>query len=138
MQQYLNYRTYHGCAMSAHHQHASMLAWRDEAHVVENRRLYREKFTAVGDIPSPHYDLRQPQGGFYHWLRTPIDDLSFSQRLFARTERHGDARKLLGRDTPALDLPGGNPGQGHIRVAWVAAKEDCLIARGVSQILRLA
>lgn len=128
MQQYLNYRTYHGCAMSAHHQHASTLAWRDEAHVVENRRLYREKFTAVGDILSPHYDLRQPQGGFYHWLRTPIDDLSFSQRLLQEQNVTVMPGSFLGRDTPALDLPGGNPGQGHIRVAWVAAKEDCLIA----------
>ena len=128
MQQYLSYRTYHGCAMSAHHQHASALAWRDEAHVIENRHLYREKFTAVADILSPHYDLRQPQGGFYHWLRTPIDDLSFSQRLLQEQNVTVMPGSFLGRDTATHELPGGNPGQGHVRVAWVAAKEDCLVA----------
>ena len=35
---------------------------------------------------------------------------------------------FLGRDTATHELPGGNPGQGHVRVAWVAAKEDCLVA----------
>src|SRR5476651_1410126 len=40
------YRTYHGCAMPNAVQHASIAAWRDEHHVVENRRLYREKFAA--------------------------------------------------------------------------------------------
>ena len=42
IRQYLSYRTYHGCAMSAHHQHASALAWRDESHVIENRQMYRD------------------------------------------------------------------------------------------------
>src|SRR5688572_15742859 len=44
LQQFLLYRTYHGCAMSLAVQHASIAAWNDEAHVAENRRLYREKF----------------------------------------------------------------------------------------------
>ena len=42
MAAYLKYRTYHGCAMSAHHQAASTLAWLDEDHVVQNRRLYNK------------------------------------------------------------------------------------------------
>ena len=48
LQQFLLYRTYHGCAMSLAVQHASMAAWNDEAHVAENRRQYREKFAAAG------------------------------------------------------------------------------------------
>ena len=47
LQQFLLYRTYHGCAMSLVVQHASMAAWNDEAHVAENRRLYRQKFDAL-------------------------------------------------------------------------------------------
>ena len=128
IRQYLSYRTYHGCAMSAHHQHASALAWRDETHVIENRHLYRDKFAAVSNILAPHYDLRQPQGGFYHWLRTPIDDLSFSQRLLQEQHVTVMPGTFLGRDSPASELPGRNPGQGHVRVAWVAAKKDCLVA----------
>ena len=37
LRQFLLYRTYHGCAMSLAVQHASIAAWSDEAHVVENR-----------------------------------------------------------------------------------------------------
>ena len=114
--------------MSAHHQHASALAWRDETHVIENRHLYRDKFAAVSNILAPHYDLRQPQGGFYHWLRTPIDDLSFSQRLLQEQHVTVMPGTFLGRDSTASELPGRNPGQGHVRVAWVAAKKDCLVA----------
>ncbi|MGZ4982114.1 MAG: succinyldiaminopimelate transaminase, partial [Methylobacter sp.] len=47
---YFQYRTYHGCAMPLPTQHASIQAWQDERHVIENRRLYREKFAAVIDI----------------------------------------------------------------------------------------
>ena len=86
MAKYLSYRTYHGCALGAHHQAASALAWQDEAHVVENRQMYRDKFAAVSEILSPHYNLTQPEGGFYHWLPTPICDQEFSQRLLA--EQH--------------------------------------------------
>src|SRR6185503_8648346 len=50
---YLLYRTYHGCAMNPAVQAASAAAWSDEAHVVENRRLYREKFEKTLAILSP-------------------------------------------------------------------------------------
>lgn len=121
--QYLSYRTYHGCAMSAHHQHASALAWREEEHVVANRNLYREKFAAVSEILRPHYALRQPEGGFYHWLKTPVDDLTFSQRLLKEQNVTVMPGTFLGRQGES-----GNPGENHVRVAWVADKENCLIA----------
>ena len=46
IQRFLLYRTYHGCTMPPHTQAASMAAWQDEKHVVENRDRYREKFDA--------------------------------------------------------------------------------------------
>jgi N-succinyldiaminopimelate aminotransferase len=47
IEKFLLYRTYHGCAMSPAVQAASIAAWNDEAHVIENRCLYTEKFQAV-------------------------------------------------------------------------------------------
>jgi N-succinyldiaminopimelate aminotransferase len=44
---FLLYRTYHGSAMSPAVAAASVAAWNDEAHVVENRRLYAAKFAAL-------------------------------------------------------------------------------------------
>ncbi|MFK8060074.1 MAG: succinyldiaminopimelate transaminase, partial [Polaribacter sp.] len=60
---YLLYRTYHGCAMPMHHQLASIAAWDDEQHVVENRQLYREKFDAVLDILDGHLAASRPDAG---------------------------------------------------------------------------
>ena len=50
LQGYFQYRTYHGCAMPLPTQHASIAAWRDESHVKESRRLYREKFAAFIEV----------------------------------------------------------------------------------------
>ncbi len=47
------YRTYHGCAMNPAVQAASAVAWQDEEHVAENRRLYAEKFAQVISIVKP-------------------------------------------------------------------------------------
>jgi len=50
MQKFLLYRTYHGSAMPVPTQIASIAAWQDEQHVIENRALYREKFNSFLDI----------------------------------------------------------------------------------------
>ncbi|MEC8437438.1 MAG: aminotransferase class I/II-fold pyridoxal phosphate-dependent enzyme, partial [Pseudomonadota bacterium] len=96
-------------------------------HVQENRMRYRDKFAAVTKILQPYYDLEQPEGGFYHWMRTPIDDLSFSQRLLESQNISVMPGTFLGRAL-GEDAPYTNPGQGHVRVAWVAGMEDCVIA----------
>ena len=54
LEEFLLYRTYHGSAMNPAVQAASEAAWNDEHHVIENRRLYREKFAAVTE------SLQQP------------------------------------------------------------------------------
>ncbi len=121
---FLKYRTYHGCAMSHHHQRASALAWQDEAHVVANRNLYRRKFAAVSEILESAYTLHQPDGGFYHWLQTPGDDQAFARALLERYNVAVMPGTFLARANPA----GHNPGSGHVRVAWVAPLEECVEA----------
>src|SRR6185369_4041310 len=79
---YLLYRTYHGCAMSGPVGAASTVAWRDEAHVVENRRLYREKFDTAISILKPVLDVSMPDAAFYLWVHTPIPDPEFTRRLY--------------------------------------------------------
>ena len=58
------YRTYHGSQMSNTVQMASIAAWNDEAHVVENRRLYREKFATFSEQVNPVLPLSMPEAGF--------------------------------------------------------------------------
>ena len=120
---FFRYRTYHGCAMPPPTQDASIRAWSDERHVIENRRLYREKFRAVLDILDPVLELSMPPGGFYLWLRTPIDDESFSRGLLETQNVIVLPGTYLSRDTSE-----GNPGSHHIRMALVAPLDECIDA----------
>jgi N-succinyldiaminopimelate aminotransferase len=136
IERFLAYRTYHGCALGMHQQHASTLAWQDEAHVSNNRALYEKKFSAVTDILAPHYDLHQPAGGFYHWLPTPIDDVEFCQAVFSQQHITVMPGTFLGRSrSGSVDKSHDrnsdqdfNPGRNHVRVAWVAPLEECIEA----------
>ena len=120
---FLLYRTYHGCAMPVQTQLASVAAWNDENHVQANRTLYREKFDAVLDILSPVMDVQRPDGGFYLWPRTPIDDTLFARELFAREHVTVVPGSYLSRE-----VDGFNPGAGRVRMALVAPLRDCIEA----------
>ena len=123
LKQYFLYRTYHGCAMAGHTQEISALAWNDESHVDENRDKYTEKFSAVEEILRDHYKLYRPEGGFYHWIKTPIDDQQFAARLM---ETHNV--KVMPGSFLSREDNGEDPGLDHIRVAWVSEKEECIEA----------
>jgi N-succinyldiaminopimelate aminotransferase len=120
---YFSYRTYEGCALSAQVQRASVLAWSDEDHVVENRRLYREKFSAVSARLSSCFPLLEPEGGFYHWLDVGEDDQAFTLDLFREENITVLPGSFLGRTAHGV-----NPGAGFVRVAWVAPLAECLDA----------
>ncbi|PLW83004.1 succinyldiaminopimelate transaminase [Kineobactrum sediminis] len=120
---FLKYRTYHGCAMPLHHQHASAAAWADESHVLANRQLYREKFDDVLAILGDKLDVIRPDGGFYLWPRTPISDTEFARRLYQREHVTVVPGQYLARNTAT-----GNPGENRVRMALVASHEDCVEA----------
>jgi len=120
---FLRYRTYHGCAMPLHHQHASSAAWSDEEHVRVNRQLYRDKFDAVLAILDGHLRVQRPDAGFYLWPETPGSDTDFARQLYARQHVTVVPGSYLARDTD-----NGNPGAGRVRMALVASQEDCVQA----------
>jgi N-succinyldiaminopimelate aminotransferase len=120
---FLRYRTYHGCALPMQHQYASIAAWRDEAHVRENRRLYREKFDMVLEALAGCLDVERPEAGFYLWPRTPISDEDFARELFAQQHVTVLPGRYLSRD-----VDGFNPGAGHVRMALVASPAECVTA----------
>jgi N-succinyldiaminopimelate aminotransferase len=120
LKKYLLYRTYQGCQMSPPVQMASVAAWNDEAHVVENRRLYREKFTAALEILRPVLDVYLPGGGFYLWPATPVEDGQFARRLFET-----QAVSVLPGSYLARAAQGRNPGTGRARIALVAETAEC-------------
>jgi len=123
LERFLLYRTYHGSAMNPAVQQASISAWNDEAHVAENRRLYREKFDQVTAIVARHLPCPRPDAGFYLWARTPEPDTAFAQRLY----REYNVSVLPGSYL-ARECGGVNPGAGYVRIALVASLEECLDA----------
>ncbi len=123
IESYLQYRTYHGCAMPVQHQFASIAAWNDEGHVFANRQLYREKFARVLEILAGQLKVSQPDASFYLWPETPIDDTQFARELF----QHEHVTVLPGQFL-SREIDGLNPGAGHVRMALVAPIEQCIEA----------
>jgi N-succinyldiaminopimelate aminotransferase len=120
---FFHYRTYHGCAMPVQHQHASIAAWRDEAHVVTNRSLYRAKFDAVLEILGDILEVSRPDAGFYLWPVTPIPDTDFARDIFATANVSLLPGSYLSREVDGL-----NPGAGRARLALVAPLDECVEA----------
>ena len=120
---FLKYRTYHGCAMPLHHQHASIKAWQDEKHVEENRAIYQKKFTDVLKILEPVLDVKKPDASFYLWAKTPTSDEDFAKNLFAEQNITVLPGSYLSRQAHGI-----NPGSQHVRMALVASYDECIEA----------
>ena len=122
---FLLYRTYHGSAMSPPVQQASIAAWGDEVHVIDNRRQYREKFDALLPILAPVLGVTRPQAGFYFWAAVPGgDDAGFVRELY----RHCNVLSLPGSYLARDSANGSNPGRGHVRLALVEPLQPCIEA----------
>ena len=127
---FLLYRTYHGSAMSGMVQRASIAAWNDEQHVVDNREQYRRKFARVTPLLAPLMDVRLPDAGFYLWAGIPRrgddampDDVEFARGLLAQYNVSVLPGSLLARQARGI-----NPGAGRIRMALVADTAECVEA----------
>ncbi|HEY6130506.1 MAG TPA: succinyldiaminopimelate transaminase [Halioglobus sp.] len=120
---FLQYRTYHGCAMPIHHQLGSIAAWHDEEHVKANRQLYRDKFAAVLAQFKGHLPVIAPEAGFYLWPETPVSDLEFARQLYASENVMVLPGRFLARESDGI-----NPGENRVRMALVASKAHCVEA----------
>ncbi len=125
---FLQYRTYHGCAMPQPIQQASISAWRDEAHVLANRQAYNAKYQAVQPAITKAFGVQRPQAGFYFWLNLKQDDQDFAQRLYREENLILVPGSYLARDTPA-----GNPGRNHVRLALVGELGQCI--EGINRLV---
>jgi N-succinyldiaminopimelate aminotransferase len=124
IKRFLLYRTYHGSAMSGSVAAASIAAWGDETHVVDNRAQYRAKFAAVTPLLEPVLDVRLPDASFYLWAGVPPgwrgDDAAFARALYAQYNV-----TVLPGSYLAREWQGQNPGRGRIRMALVADTAEC-------------
>ena len=111
-------RAYAGAPLPLPLQRAAERVWADEAHVVENRRLYREKYAVADRIFGNVPGYLPPAAGFFLWL--PVaDGEAAAVKLWRETGVRVLPGAYLSRDTTA-----GNPGAGHVRVAMVAGIDE--------------
>ncbi|MGZ3287564.1 MAG: aminotransferase class I/II-fold pyridoxal phosphate-dependent enzyme [Xanthobacteraceae bacterium] len=98
-------------------QRVAVAAYRDEAHVEENRRLYAQKFDLADQIIGDRYGYRRPAGGFFLWL--DVSEQGSDEAATLRLWREAGLRVIPGRYLARDQADGSNPGLGYIRVAMV-------------------
>ncbi|MGZ3358899.1 MAG: aminotransferase class I/II-fold pyridoxal phosphate-dependent enzyme, partial [Xanthobacteraceae bacterium] len=98
-------------------QRVAVAAYRDEAHVEENRRLYGQKFDLADQIIGDRYGYRRPAGGFFLWL--DVSEQGGDEAATLRLWREAGLRVIPGRYLARDQADGSNPGLGYIRVAMV-------------------
>ena len=111
-------RAYTGAPVPLPLQKASVALWTDEAHVVENRALYQEKFTIADTIFAGINSYQGPEAGFFLWL--PVED---GEKAALKLWRETGVRVLPGAYL-SKDIGPDTPGNGYIRVALVAPKDE--------------
>ncbi|WP_370300844.1 aminotransferase class I/II-fold pyridoxal phosphate-dependent enzyme [Pseudooceanicola sp.] len=111
-------RAYAGAPLPGPLQAAAAAVWADEAHVVENRALYQEKYAIADRVMGGVQGYMPPEAGFFLWL--PVEDgEAAAMKLWTET-----GIRVLPGAYLAQGKPGDNPGEGFIRVAMVAPKQD--------------
>ena len=109
---------------------AAAALWRDEAHVEENRRLYRAKFDAAAAELEGRFGFYRPAGGFFLWL-----DVGDGEAACRRLWSEAGVRVLPGAYVSRTDAEGRNPGTAYIRVALVHDAE--LIGEACARMARV-
>ncbi|QIG96243.1 MULTISPECIES: aminotransferase class I/II-fold pyridoxal phosphate-dependent enzyme [unclassified Bradyrhizobium] len=103
-------------------QHVAVAAYSDEAHVEENRRLYRIKFDFADQILGNRYGYKRPAGGFCVWL--DVSERGGDEAAAVRLYRDAGVRVIPGSYLAREQNDGSNPGAGYIRLALVSDSES--------------
>jgi aspartate/methionine/tyrosine aminotransferase len=120
-------RAYGGAPVPLPLQRAATALWRDEAHVVANRALYRPKFALADRILGNFPGYLSPVAGFFLWL-----DVGDGEAAALRLWRETGVRVLPGGYLGRAGEDGVNPGDAYVRVALVAS--EAAVERGLTAI----
>src|SRR3954470_18317378 len=102
-------------------QQVAVAAYNDEAHVEENRRLYRTKFDLADQILGSRYGYHRPAGGFCVWL--DVSAHGGDEAATIKLYKDAGVRVLPGSYLARQQADGFNPGDGYIRLALVQDSE---------------
>ena len=109
LKEYLQYRTYVGCASPVPLQEAAAVAWNDQNHVAEFRKIYKKNFEIANEI----LGMPIPEATFYIWLEVE-DEIEFTKNLYKEKNIKVLPGSFLGRN---------GLGKGYIRIALVENEE---------------
>ena len=109
LKDYLQYRTYIGCASPVPLQEAAAVAWNDQNHVAEFRKIYKRNFEIAQEI----LGIPTPEATFYIWLEVE-NDLEFTKNLYKEKNIKVLPGSFLGR---------GGLGKEYVRIALVENEE---------------
>ena len=109
LKEYLQYRTYIGCASPVPLQEAAAVAWNDQNHVNEFRKIYKKNFEIANEILGTPI----PEATFYIWLEVK-DELEFTRNLYKEKNIKVLPGSFLGRN---------GLGKNYIRIALVENEE---------------
>jgi aspartate/methionine/tyrosine aminotransferase len=109
LKDYLQYRTYVGCASPVPLQAAAAVAWNDQEHVAGFRKIYKKNFEIAQELLGTSI----PEATFYIWLEVD-DELEFTRNLFKEKNIKVLPGSYLGRN---------GLGKGYVRIALVENEE---------------
>jgi aspartate/methionine/tyrosine aminotransferase len=115
---FIGLRNYGGASIPLPLQAGSVALWNDDAHVVENRRLYKMKIDAAERILGNRLGFYRPAGGFFLWLDVRERWQDGEQAALEIWQKAG-VRVIPGEYLAKTDNTGNNPGKPYIRVALV-------------------
>ncbi len=98
-------------------QAVAVAAFGDEAHVIENRRLYDAKFDLATRILGARYGYATPPGGFFLWL--DVSAFGGGVAVAVRLWREAGVRTVPGAYLCGPSTDGHDPGGAYLRVAMV-------------------
>ena len=105
LKEYMQYRTYVGCASPVPLQYAAAVAWNEESHVEYFRSIYKKNFELAYEI----LGVKPPQATFYIWLEVE-DEIEFTRELYRQKNIKVLPGSFLGRE---------GIGKGYVRIALV-------------------
>ena len=126
----LQMRSYVGAPLPLPAQYAAAACWTDEAHVVENRALYQEKYQIADAVLGNMPGYSAPDAGFFLWLNVG-DGEAAALKLWREAGVRALPGGYLSRPVDP-SLGGGDPGAAYLRLAMVAPATD--VRRGLEAV----
>jgi aspartate/methionine/tyrosine aminotransferase len=121
LKNYLQFRTYVGCASPLPLQLAAAKAWDEETHVEVFRKEYKKNFEIAKEI----LGIEIPDATFYIWLEVD-DDIEFTKKAWKKGVKVMPGR-FMGRK---------GAGEGYVRIALVySAKETKEALKIIKELL---